>query len=112
VIYEWSLRAWTNWAGRGIRSIALCGLAPGARFNTNIENVIDKRYFQACPVRPQPTDRWTGMGHGILRRGSRRTLPLLAWALTLFAGITMSAACASTAARTSPAQSVPFRIVG
>ncbi|MFP5393961.1 MAG: CDP-diacylglycerol--serine O-phosphatidyltransferase [Gammaproteobacteria bacterium] len=88
VMYEWALRdlgkfgwiaAFVYCAGAALRL---------ARFNTNIE-VVDKRFFQGLPS-PAAAGIVTGYilmldDHGI----SGMEAPWLAWAITLFAGLTM-----------------------
>jgi len=92
-------------------SIALVRPCAWRAFNTNID-VIDKRYFQGLPVRPQP-----GLIAGLVWAMesydvARAEQPLLAWALTLFAGITMVSSVRFYSGRTSNLRKAcRFRIV-
>ena len=90
VMYEWALRplgrlgwiaAFVYCAGAALRL---------ARFNTNID-VVDKRYFQGLPS-PAAAALVAGLrlGRGRLRaRDAGRLAALAAFAITLFAGLTM-----------------------
>lgn len=88
VIYEWSLRGLGKWGW--LAAFVYCAGAALrlARFNTNI-TVVDKRYFQGLP---SPAAAALVAGLVWLMddlRFAGADLSWLAWAVTLYAGITM-----------------------
>jgi CDP-diacylglycerol--serine O-phosphatidyltransferase len=88
VIYEWSLRGLGKWGW--LAAFVYCAGAALrlARFNTNIA-VVDKRYFQGLP---SPSAAALVMGFVWLMddlRYAGTDLSWFAWAITLYAGLTM-----------------------
>jgi CDP-diacylglycerol--serine O-phosphatidyltransferase len=82
-----------------------------ARFNANID-VIDKRYFQGLPS-PAAAGLIAGLVWALESYDvARADIPLLAWALTLFAGITMVSNVRFYSGKDiNLRKSVPFRVV-
>ncbi len=88
VVYEWALKGLGRWGW--IAAFVYCAGAALrlARFNTTLE-VIDKRYFQGLPS-PAAAALVAGMVWVLIDNGtSGEEVRWYAFALTLFAGITM-----------------------
>jgi CDP-diacylglycerol--serine O-phosphatidyltransferase len=88
VVYEWALKGLERWGW--IAAFVYCAGAALrlARFNTTLE-VIDKRYFQGMPS-PAAAALVAGMVWVLIDNGtSGEEARWYAFALTLFAGITM-----------------------
>ncbi|HWS13258.1 MAG TPA: CDP-diacylglycerol--serine O-phosphatidyltransferase [Rhodocyclaceae bacterium] len=88
VVYEWALKGLGRWGW--IAAFVYCAGAALrlARFNTTLE-VIDKRYFQGLPS-PAAAALVAGMVWVLIDNGtSGEQVRWYAFALTLFAGITM-----------------------
>ncbi|OGB23023.1 MAG: CDP-diacylglycerol--serine O-phosphatidyltransferase [Burkholderiales bacterium RIFCSPLOWO2_02_FULL_57_36] len=88
IVYEWSLRGLGKWGW--LAAFVYCAGAALrlARFNTNI-TVVDKRYFQGLP---SPAAAALVAGFIWLMddlRFAGADLALAAWAITLYAGLTM-----------------------
>jgi CDP-diacylglycerol--serine O-phosphatidyltransferase len=88
IVYEWSLRGLGKWGW--LAAFVYCAGAALrlARFNTNI-TVVDKRYFQGLP---SPAAAALVAGFIWLMddlRFAGTDLALAAWAITLYAGLTM-----------------------
>jgi CDP-diacylglycerol--serine O-phosphatidyltransferase len=88
-----------------------CAALRLARFNTNID-VLDKRYFQGLPS-PAAAGLIAGLVWAMESYDvARADVPLLAWALTLFAGITMVSSVRFYSGKDiNLRKSVPFRVV-
>src|SRR4051794_18920016 len=88
VIYEWSLKGMDKVGWFAAFVYCACAALRLARFNTNID-VVDKRFFQGLPS-PAAAGLIAGLVWAMESYDvARADIPLLAWALTLFAGITM-----------------------
>lgn len=88
IVYEWSLRGLGKWGW--LAAFVYCAGAALrlARFNTNI-TVVDKRYFQGLP---SPAAAALVAGFIWLMddlRFAGTDLALMAWIITLYAGLTM-----------------------
>src|SRR3954469_3648858 len=88
-----------------------CAALRLARFNTTID-VIDKRFFQGLPS-PAAAGLIAGLVWAMESYDvARADIPLLAWALTLFAGITMVSSVRFYSGKDiNLRKSVPFRVV-
>ena len=88
VIYEWSLKGMGKLGWFAAFVYCACAALRLARFNTNID-VVDKRYFQGLPS-PAAAGLIAGLVWALEAYDvARADVPWLAWAVTLFAGITM-----------------------
>src|SRR3954463_15187579 len=111
IMYEWALKS----LGRlgWIAAFVYCAAAALrlARFNTNID-VVDKRFFQGLPS-PAAAALCVGLVWAMESYDvARADIPLLAWALTLFAGITMVSSVRFYSGKDiNLRKSVPFRVV-
>ena len=88
VMYEWSLRGLGKWGWLAAFVYCAGGALRLARFNTNIA-VVDKRYFQGLP---SPAAAALVAGFVWVMddlRFAGAQLTWAAWAITLFAGLTM-----------------------
>ncbi len=111
LIYEWAFRDLGKW-GWFAAFIFCAGAALRlARFNTNID-VVDKRYFQGLPS-PAAAGLIAGLVWAMESYDvARADVPLLAWALTLFAGITMVSSVRFWSGKDiNLRKSVPFRVL-
>ena len=92
IVYEWALKGLGRW-GWFAAFVYLAGAALRlARFNTNLA-IVDKRYFQGLPS-PAAAALvvgfiWVVDNAGITPAATPLLLPWSAFALTLFAGLTM-----------------------
>jgi len=111
VIYEWSLKGMDKLGWFAAFVYCACAALRLARFNTNID-VIDKRYFQGLPS-PAAAGLIAGLVWAMESYDvARADIPLLAWALTLFAGITMVSSVRFYSGKDiNLRKSVPFRMV-
>ena len=118
VMYHWALSTMkldsvllgkVGWAAAFL--YAACAALRLARFNTNID-VVDKRYFQGLPS-PAAAGLIAGLVWAMESYDvARADVPLLAWALTLFAGITMVTSVHFYSGKDiNLRKSVPFRMV-
>src|ERR1700675_1811517 len=88
VMYEWALKGMGQMGWVAAFVYCACAALRLARFNTNLD-VVDKRYFQGLPS-PAAAGLIAGLVWAMESYDvARADVPLLAWALTLFAGITM-----------------------
>ena len=90
VMYEWILKDLGKWGWLAAFTYCACAALRLARFNTNI-GVVDKRYFQGLP---SPAAGALVAGFLWLAEDNKfpireSAMPWLAWALTLYAGISM-----------------------
>lgn len=88
VIYEWSLRGLGKWGWLAAFVYCACAALRLARFNTMM-GVVDKRYFQGLPS-PAAAALVAGfvwVMHDLRFAGAN--LSWAAWAITLYAGLTM-----------------------
>ena len=111
VIYEWSLKGMGKLGWFAAFVYCACAALRLARFNTNID-VVDKRYFQGLPS-PAAAGLIAGLVWAMESYDvARADIPLLAWALTLFAGITMVSSVRFYSGKDiNLRKSVPFRMV-
>jgi CDP-diacylglycerol--serine O-phosphatidyltransferase len=111
VIYEWSLKGMNQLGWFAAFIYCACAALRLARFNTNID-VVDKRYFQGLPS-PAAAGLIAGLVWAMESYDvARADVPLLAWALTLFAGITMVSSVRFYSGKDiNLRRSVPFRVV-
>jgi len=111
VIYEWSLKGMDKLGWFAAFVYCACAALRLARFNANID-VIDKRYFQGLPS-PAAAGLIAGLVWALESYDvARADIPLLAWALTLFAGITMVSNVRFYSGKDiNLRKSVPFRVV-
>ena len=111
VIYEWSLKGMGKLGWFAAFVYCACAALRLARFNTNID-VVDKRYFQGLPS-PAAAGLIAGLVWAMESYDvARADVPLLAWALTLFAGITMVSSVRFYSGKDiNLRKSVPFRVV-
>jgi CDP-diacylglycerol--serine O-phosphatidyltransferase len=111
VIYEWSLKGMGKLGWFAAFVYCACAALRLARFNTNID-VIDKRYFQGLPS-PAAAGLIAGLVWAMESYDvARADVPLLAWGLTLFAGITMVSSVRFYSGKDiNLRKSVPFRVV-
>jgi CDP-diacylglycerol--serine O-phosphatidyltransferase len=111
VIYEWSLKGMGKLGWFAAFVYCACAALRLARFNTNID-VIDKRYFQGLPS-PAAAGLIAGLVWAMESYDvARADIPWLAWALTLFAGITMVSSVRFYSGKDiNLRKSVPFRMV-
>ncbi len=111
VIYEWSLKGMGKLGWFAAFVYCACAALRLARFNTNID-VVDKRYFQGLPS-PAAAGLIAGLVWAMESYDvARADVPLLAWSLTLFAGITMVTNVRFYSGKDiNLRKSVPFRIV-
>jgi CDP-diacylglycerol--serine O-phosphatidyltransferase len=88
-----------------------CAALRLARFNTNID-IVDKRYFQGLPS-PAAAGLIAGLVWALESYDvARADIPLLAWAVTLFAGITMVSSVRFWSGKDiNLRKSVPFRVL-
>ena len=111
VIYEWSLKGMDKVGWFAAFVYCACAALRLARFNTNID-VVDKRFFQGLPS-PAAAGLIAGLVWAMESYDvARADIPLLAWALTLFAGITMVSSVRFYSGKDiNLRKSVPFRVV-
>ncbi len=111
VIYEWSLKGMGKLGWFAAFVYCACAALRLARFNTNID-VVDKRYFQGLPS-PAAAGLIAGLVWAMESYDvARADIPLLAWALTLFAGITMVSSVRFYSGKDiNLRKSVPFRML-
>ena len=111
VIYEWSLKGMGKLGWFAAFVYCACAALRLARFNTNID-VVDKRYFQGLPS-PAAAGLIAGLVWAMESYDvARADVPLLAWALTLFAGITMVSSVRFWSGKDiNLRKSVPFRVL-
>ena len=111
VIYEWSLKGMDKLGWFAAFVYCACAALRLARFNTNID-VVDKRYFQGLPS-PAAAGLIAGLVWAMESYDvARADIPLLAWALTLFAGITMVSSVRFYSGKDiNLRKSVPFRMI-
>ena len=111
VIYEWSLKGMGNLGWFAAFVYCACAALRLARFNTNID-VVDKRYFQGLPS-PAAAGLIAGLVWAMESYDvARADIPLLAWGLTLFAGITMVSSVRFYSGKDiNLRKSVPFRVL-
>ena len=111
VIYEWSLKGMDKVGWFAAFVYCACAALRLARFNTNID-VVDKRFFQGLPS-PAAAGLIAGLVWAMESYDvARADVPLLAWALTLFAGITMVSSVRFYSGKDiNLRKSVPFRVV-
>ena len=111
VIYEWSLKGMGKLGWFAAFVYCACAALRLARFNTNID-VIDKRYFQGLPS-PAAAGLIAGLVWALESYDvARADIPLLAWGVTLFAGITMVSSVRFWSGKDiNLRKSVPFRVL-
>jgi CDP-diacylglycerol--serine O-phosphatidyltransferase len=111
VIYEWSLKGMDKLGWFAAFVYCACAALRLARFNTNID-VVDKHYFQGLPS-PAAAGLIAGLVWAMESYDvARADVPLLAWGLTLFAGITMVSSVRFYSGKDiNLRKSVPFRVV-
>ena len=111
VIYEWSLKGMGKLGWFAAFVYCACAALRLARFNTNID-VVDKRYFQGMPS-PAAAGLIAGLVWAMESYDvARADVPLLAWVVTLFAGITMVSSVRFWSGKDiNLRKSVPFRMV-
>ncbi len=111
VIYEWSLKGMGKLGWFAAFVYCACAALRLARFNTNID-VVDKRYFQGMPS-PAAAGLVAGLVWAMESYDvARADIPLLAWAVTLFAGITMVSSVRFWSGKDiNLRKAVPFRIL-
>ncbi len=89
VIYEWALKGMGKLGWVAAFVYCACAALRLARFNTNLA-VVDKRYFQGLPSPAAAgADRGLRVDHGGVRHRARGHRQWGAWALAMFAGLTM-----------------------
>jgi len=111
VIYEWSLKGMGKLGWFAAFVYCACAALRLARFNTNID-IVDKRYFQGLPS-PAAAGLIAGLVWALESYDvARADIPLLAWAVTLFAGITMVSSVRFWSGKDiNLRKSVPFRVI-
>jgi CDP-diacylglycerol--serine O-phosphatidyltransferase len=111
VIYEWSLKGMGKLGWFAAFVYCACAALRLARFNTNID-IVDKRYFQGLPS-PAAAGLLAGLVWALESYDvARADIPLLAWAVTLFAGITMVSSVRFWSGKDiNLRKSVPFRVL-
>lgn len=88
VMFEWAMKGMGKWGWIAAFVYCVGAALRLARFNTNIE-VVDKRYFQGLPS-PAAAALIAGFVWVMMDLGySGEAVRWYAWALTLFAGVTM-----------------------
>jgi len=88
IMYEWALKPMGKWGWVAAFIYVACAAMRLARFNTNI-GVIDKKYFQGIPS-PAAAALVAGMIWVFNDyQVSGYSVNWLAWAMTVFAGVTM-----------------------
>jgi CDP-diacylglycerol--serine O-phosphatidyltransferase len=111
VIYEWSLKGMGKLGWFAAFVYCACAALRLARFNTNID-VVDKRYFQGLPS-PAAAGLLAGLVWALESYDvARADIPLVAWGVTLFAGITMVSNVPFWSGKDiNLRKSVPFRVL-
>ena len=111
MIYEWSLKGMDKLGWFAAFVYCACTALRLARFNTNID-VVDKRYFQGLPS-PAAAGLLAGLVWALESYDvARADIPLVAWGVTLFAGITMVSNVPFWSGKDiNLRKSVPFRVL-